>query len=96
MTPARKGYKIAAKGAISMERRFIKIGDDRINAEEIVSYGIRTDEDDDNYLFVETKTSEDLFYYYEDDVDFELEDKLKELDDMFLIRRIGHVDFEEE
>lgn len=79
-----------------MERRFIKIGDDRINAEEIVSYGIRTDEDDDNYLFVETKTSEDLFYYYEDDVDFELEDKLKELDDMFLIRRIGHVDFEEE
>ena len=79
-----------------MERRFIKIGDDRINAEEIVSYGIRTDEDDDNYLYVETKTSEDLFYYYEDNVDFELEDKLKELDDMFLIRRIGHVDFEEE
>lgn len=78
-----------------MERRFIKIGDDRINAEEIVSYGIRTDEDDDNYLFVETKTSEDLFYYYEDDVDFELEDELKELDDMFLIRRLGHVDFEE-
>lgn len=79
-----------------MERRFIKIGDDRINVEEIVSYGIRTDEDDDNYLYVETKTSEDLFYYYEDDVDFELEDKLKELDDMFLIRRLGHVDFEEE
>lgn len=96
MTPARKGYKIAAKGAISMERRFIKISDDRINAEEIVSYGIRTDEDDDNYLYVETKTSEDLFYYYEDDVDFELEDKLKELDDMFLIRRLGQVDFEEE
>lgn len=79
-----------------MERRFIKISDDRINVEEIVSYGIRTDEDDDNYLYVETKTSEDLFYYYEDDVDFELEDKLKELDDMFLIRRLGHVDFEEE
>ena len=79
-----------------MERRFIKISDDRINAEEIVSYGIRTDEDDDNYLYVETKTSEDLFYYYEDDVDFELEDKLKELDDMFLIRRLGQVDFEEE
>ena len=79
-----------------MERRFIKIGDDRINAEEIVSYGIRTDEDDDNYLFVETKTSEDFFCYYEEDVDFELEDKLEELDDMFLIRRLGHVDFKEE
>lgn len=77
-------------------RRFIKIGEDRLNAEEIVSYGIRTDEDEDNYLYVETKTSEDLFEYYEDDVDFELEDKLEELDDMFLIRRLGHVDFEEE
>ena len=79
-----------------MERRFIKIGEDRLNAEEIVSYGIRTDEDEDNYLYVETKTSEDLFCYYEDDVDSELEDKLEELDDMFLIRRLGHVDFKEE
>lgn len=77
-------------------RRFIKIGEDRLNAEEIVSYGIRTDEDEDEYLYVETKTSEVLFEYYEDDVDFELEDKLEELDNMFLIRRLGHVDFEEE
>lgn len=77
-------------------KRFIKIGDERINAEEIVSYGIRTDEDDDRYLYVETKTSEDIFYYYEEDADFELEKTLKELDDLFLIRRLGHVDFEEE
>ena len=62
---------------------------------EIVSYGIGTDEDDDNYLYVETKTSEDLFEYYEDDVDFDLEEKLAELDEIFLIRKLGHVDFQE-
>lgn len=86
------------KGAITLEnlRRFIKIGDERINAEEIVSYGIAEDEDEDRYLFVETKTSEDLFQYYEEDADFDIDDKIKELDDLLLIRRLGHVDFEEE
>ena len=67
-------------------QRFIKIGEDRINAAEIVSYGLATDEDDDNYLYVETKTSEDLFQYYEDDVDFDLEEKIAELDKIFLVR----------
>lgn len=76
-------------------QKFIKIGDDRINAAEIVSYGIGTDEDEDNYLYVETKTSEDLFEYYEDDVDFDLEEKIAELDEIFLIRKLGHVDFQE-
>lgn len=76
-------------------QRFIKIGEDRINAEEIVSYGIATDEDDDSYIYVETKTSEDLFEYYGDDVDFDLEEKIAELDEMFLVRKLGHVDFQE-
>lgn len=76
-------------------QKFIKIGDDRINAAEIVSYGIATDEDEDNYLYVETKTSEDLFQYYEDDVDFDLEEKIAELDEIFLIRKLGQVDFQE-
>ena len=76
-------------------QKFIKIGDDRINAMEIVSYGIGTDEDEDNYLYVETKTSEDLFEYYEDDVDFDLEEKIAELDEIFLIRKLGSVDFQE-
>ena len=76
-------------------QKFIKIGDDRINAAEIVSYGIGTDEDEDNYLYVETKTSEDLFEYYEDDVDFDLEEKIAELDEIFLIRKLGKVDFQE-
>ena len=76
-------------------QKFIKIGDDRINAAEIVSYGIGTDEDDDNYLYIETKTSEDLFEYYEDDVDFDLEEKIAELDEILLIRKLGHVDFQE-
>lgn len=75
-------------------QRFIQIGADRINATEIVSYGIATDEDDDTYLYVETKTSEDLFQYYGEDVDFDLEEKISELDSLFLIRKLGHVDFE--
>lgn len=76
-------------------QRFIKIGEDRINAEEIVSYGIATDEDDDSYIYIETKTSEDLFEYYGDDVDFDLEEKIAELDEMFLVHKLGHVDFQE-
>lgn len=75
-------------------QRFIQIGADRINATEIVSYGIATDEDDDTYLYVETKTSEDLFQYYGEDVDFNLEEKISELDSLFLIRKLGRVDFE--
>ncbi len=65
--------------------RFVKIAEDRINAEEIVSYGLAVDEDDDHYLYVETRTSEDLAQYYADDVDFDLEAKLAELDKLFLV-----------
>ena len=75
-------------------QRFIQIGADRINATEIVSYGIATDEDEDTYLYVETKSSEDLFQYYGEDVDFNLEEKISELDSLFLIRKLGRVDFE--
>lgn len=64
--------------------RFIRIGDDRINADEIVSYGYAADEDDDTYLYVETKTSEDIFQYYAENVDFDLEEKLAELDELFV------------
>jgi hypothetical protein len=74
-------------------QRFIRIDDDRINATEIVCYGIDTDDDDDRYLYVETKTSEDIFRYYEENVDFDLEEKLGELDGLFLIRPLGRVDF---
>ena len=66
-------------------RKFIKLGDERINVEEIVSYGIATDEDEDRYLYVMTKTCEDTFSYYEDDVDFDLEDKLSDMDRLLLI-----------
>lgn len=72
-------------------RRFIKIGNDRINANDIVSYGLDTDwdEDDEEYrfLYVETKTSDEIFQYDEDDVDFDLDEKVAELDDLFLISR---------
>ena len=67
-------------------QRFIKIGDTRINAEELVSYGVSVDEDGDRYLYVETKTSEDYFYYYEEDSDFDLDEKLEELDGLLLIK----------
>ena len=66
--------------------RFIKIGEERINVEEIASYGIAYDEDDDRYLYVSTKSSEDIFQYYEDDVDFDLDEKISEMDALFLIR----------
>ena len=72
-------------------RRFIKIGNDRINANEIISYGLDTnwDEDDEEYrfLYVETRTSDEIFQYDEDDVDFDLDEKVAELDDLFLISR---------
>ncbi|MBD3878440.1 MAG: hypothetical protein SR1Q5_01965 [Quinella sp. 1Q5] len=66
-------------------RKFIKLGDERVNVEEIVSYGIATDEDEDRYLYITLKTVEDAFSYYEDDVDFDLEDKLSEMDRLLLI-----------
>lgn len=66
-------------------RKFIKLGDERVNVEEIVSYGIATDEDEDRYLYITLKTVEDSFTYYEDDVDFDLEDKLAEMDRLLLI-----------
>lgn len=79
--------------------RFIQLDDTRINVDEIVSYGLGTDlnEDDEeyHYLFVETKTSDDLFLFDEDDVDFDLDDKLAEMDEMFLIRKTGRVNFKE-
>ena len=66
-------------------QKFIKIGDDRINVEEIISYGIAVDEDDDRFLYVNTKSDEDTWQYYEEDADFDLEEKLGELDKLFLI-----------
>ena len=77
--------------------RFIKIGDDRINVDEIVSYGISVEFDDDEEeirsLYVETKTSEDFFQYDEDDIDFDIDEKISELDNLLLIKKIGSVDF---
>ena len=63
LTPARKDYKIFCKGVIDMDslQKFIKIGDDRINVEEIISYGIAVDEDDDRFLYVNTKSDEDTW-----------------------------------
>ena len=65
--------------------RFIKLGDERINVEEIVSYGLAVDEDDERYLYINTRTDEDFYQYYEEDVDFDLEEKIKEMDVLFLI-----------
>lgn len=69
--------------------RFIKIGDERINLNEIVSYGIGTDWDAEDeefrYLYIETKTSEDIFQYDEDEIDFDLDEKLAELDRLLVI-----------
>lgn len=75
--------------------RFIKIGEERINVDEIVSYGLAEDEDEDRYLYVETKTSDGTFQYYEDDADFDLDEKVSELDDLLLVRKLGRVDFEQ-
>ena len=66
-------------------RRFIKIGDERVNAEEIVSYGVSIDEDDERYLYITVKSSEDIFQYYEEDEDFNIDEKLDELDKLFLM-----------
>ena len=66
--------------------QFIKIGEERINVDEIVSYGFAEDEDEDRYLYVGLKTSDDVLEYYEDDVDFDLDEKIAELDDLFLIK----------
>ena len=74
--------------------RFIKIGEERINVDEIVSYGLAEDEDEDRYLYVETRTSDGTFQYYEDDADFDLDEKVSELDDLLLVRKLGRVDFE--
>lgn len=76
--------------------RFIKLDNIRINLDEIVSYGMAIDEGDDNYLYIETKTSEDVFEFYADDVDFDLEEMLDELDNLLLIGRLGPVDFQRE
>ncbi|MBQ4404175.1 MAG: hypothetical protein II857_07160 [Selenomonadaceae bacterium] len=65
--------------------QFIKIGNDRIKVEEIVNYGFAFDEDDDRYLYVETRTGDGALQYYDEEVDFDLEDKVAELDNLFLI-----------
>jgi hypothetical protein len=79
--------------------RFIQLDETRINVDEIVSYGLATDWNDDDeeyrYLFVETKTSEEIFRFDEDDADFDLDDKIAELDELFLIRKLGRVNFQE-
>ena len=67
--------------------RFIKIGEERINVDEIVSYGLAEDEDEDRYLYIEARTSDGTFQYYEDDADFDLDEKISELDDLLLIGR---------
>ncbi len=73
--------------------RFIKLGNERINIDEIVSYGIATDWDDDEeeeyrYIYIETKTGDELFEYIEgdDEVDFDLDAKLAELDALLLLK----------
>ena len=66
-------------------QKFIRLGDERINVEEIINYGIAEDEDEDRYLYITMKTCDDSFTYYEDDVDFDLEDKLAEMDRLLLI-----------
>lgn len=68
--------------------RFIKIGEERINVEEITGYGLAFDEDDDRYLYISTKDSDDVFQYYDDDVDFDLDEKIAELDELFLIKKL--------
>ena len=79
--------------------RFIKLGDDRINVDEIVDYGIRYDSEEyvnedgtpledyepDRCLYVETKTSELDFEYWEEEVDFDIDTILVELDAIFLV-----------
>ena len=71
--------------------QFIKLGEERINVEEIVSYGFAVDEDEERYLYITIKTCEDAFEYYEDDVDFDLDEKVAELDDMFLVGKFERV-----
>ena len=73
--------------------RFIRLDDVRINVDEIVSYGLAEDEDGDEFLYVETKTSEDIFECYADEAGFDLEQKFDELDELFLIEK-QHVDFQ--
>ena len=72
--------------------RFIRLGDDRINVDEIVAYGTKffVDEDgevdeDSECLYVETKTSEFDFEYDEDGLGCSFDEKLVELDAIFLI-----------
>ena len=90
--------------------RFIKLGDDRINVDEIVAYGIKyyeddddyyeyvpdensapveteTDEDDETYrcLYVTVKNCEDDCEFDEDELGCSLDEKLVELDALFLI-----------
>lgn len=66
--------------------QFIKVGEERISIEDIVNYGLAFDEDDERYLYVGTKSSDDVFQYYEDEVDFDLDAKVAEMDALFLIR----------
>ena len=76
-------FLIEKSEQIEFPKRFMKIGDDRVNVEEIIRYGLDVDDDNDNFLYLEL-TTENSFEYYEDDVDFELEEKLSELDGIFL------------
>ena len=65
---------------------FVKIGEDRINIEEIIGYGLAVDEDEDRYPYIGTR-GDDISEYYADSVDFDLDEKIAELDDLFLIKR---------
>ena len=65
-------------------QRFVKLDNDRINVTKIISYGLAEDEDGDEYLYVNT-ADDDNFSYYAEDVDFDLDEKLSELDSLLLI-----------
>ncbi len=78
--------------------RFIKIGDDRINVDDIAGYGLDTDIDEHNvlrrYLYVEMKTGDYILQYLENEVDFNIDDKLGDLDKLLLIDSFERVDFQ--
>lgn len=66
-----------------MERpQFILIGEDRININDIVSYGLASDEDEVRYLYVNTSDEND-FSYYDEEID--IDDKIAQLDELLLI-----------
>ena len=62
--------------------RFIRLGDDRINVDEIVAYGTKFFVDEDGEV---DEDSECLYVEDEDDLGCSFDEKLVELDAIFLI-----------